>query len=68
MILKNIQYKIIKEYETPVKKRIENWEVGIGLNEVAGLTPSTYLIKLTKESIEEKKTFNEIILKILVKI
>lgn len=60
MTLKNIQYEIIKEYDTPVEKRIENWEVGIGLNEVDGLTPSSYLIQLTKESIEGKKTFDEI--------
>lgn len=60
MTLKNIQYEIIKEYDTPVEKRIENWEVGIGLNEVDGLTPSSYLIQLTKESIEGKKNFDEI--------
>lgn len=60
MTLKNIQYEIIKEYDTPVEKRIENWEVGIGLNEVDGLTPSSYLIQLTKESIEGKKTFDEV--------
>lgn len=60
MMLKNIQYEIIKEYDTPVEKRIENWEVGIGLNEVDGLIPSSYLIQLTKESIEGKKTFDEI--------
>ena len=60
MTLKNIQYEIIKEYDTPVEKRIENWEVGIGLNEVDGLIPSSYLIQLTKESIEGKKTFDEI--------
>lgn len=60
MTLKNIQYEIIKEYDIPVEKRIENWEVGIGLNEVDGLIPSTYLIQLTKESIEGKKTFDEI--------
>ncbi|MGL5749726.1 MAG: Fic family protein [Paraclostridium sp.] len=60
MTLKDIQYEIIKEYDTPVEKRIENWEVGIGLNEVDGLTPSSYLIQLTKESIEGKKTFDEI--------
>ncbi|WP_330111674.1 Fic family protein [Cetobacterium somerae] len=60
MTLKNIQYEIIKEYDTPMEKRIENWEVGIGLNEVDGLIPSSYLIQLTKESIEGKKTFDEI--------
>lgn len=60
MTLKNIQYEIIKEYDIPVEKRIENWEVGIGLNEVDGLTPSSYLIQLTKESIEGKKTFDEV--------
>lgn len=60
MTLKNIQYEIIKEYDIPVEKRIENWEVGIGLNEIDGLTPSSYLIQLTKESIEGKKTFDEI--------
>ncbi|WP_047381099.1 Fic family protein [Cetobacterium sp. ZWU0022] len=60
MTLKDIRYEIIKEYDTPVEKRIENWEVGIGLNEVDGLTPSSYLIQLTKESIEGKKTFDEI--------
>lgn len=60
MTLKNIQYEVIKEYDIPVEKRIENWEVGIGLNEVDGLTPSSYLIQLTKESIEGKKTFDEV--------
>lgn len=60
MTLKDIQYEIIKEYDIPVEKRIENWEVGIGLNEVDGLAPSKYLIELTKDSIEGKKNFDEI--------
>ncbi len=60
MTLKDIQYEIIKEYDIPVEKRIENWEVGIGLNEVDGLVPSKYLIELTKDSIEGKKNFDEI--------
>lgn len=60
MKLNNIKYEIIKEYEVPVEKRIENWEVGIGLNEVDGLKPSKYLIELTKDSIEGRKSFDEI--------
>lgn len=60
MTLKNIEYEILKEYDIPVEKRIENWEVGIGLNEVDGLTPSKYLMELTKDSIEGRKTFDEI--------
>ena len=60
MTLKNIEYEILKEYDIPVEKRIENWEVGIGLNEVDGLNPSKYLIELTKDSIEGRKTFDEI--------
>jgi hypothetical protein len=51
MNLNNIKYEVIKEYDIPVEKRIENWEVGIGLNEVDGLKPSRYLIELTKDSI-----------------
>lgn len=60
MSLKNIQYKILKEYDIPMEKRIDNWEIGIGLNEVDGLKPSKYLIQLTKDSIEGRKTFDEI--------
>ncbi|MDX8334931.1 Fic family protein [Candidatus Cetobacterium colombiensis] len=60
MTLKNIPYEILKEYSIPVEKRIENWEVGIGLNEVDGLKPSKYLIQLTKDSIEGRKNFDEI--------
>lgn len=60
MTLKNIEYEILKEYDITVEKRIENWEVGIGLNEVDGLNPSKYLIELTKDSIEGRKTFDEI--------
>lgn len=58
--LKNIQYEILSEYDIPVEKRIENWEIGIGLNEVDGLKPSQYLIELTKDSIEGRKSFDEI--------
>lgn len=48
MILKNIQCKILKDYDVSVEKRIKNWEVGIGLNEVDNLTLSRYLVELTK--------------------
>lgn len=60
MKLKNIQYEILKGHDVPVEKRIENWEIGIGLNEVDGLNPSNYLIELTKDSIEGRKSFDEI--------
>ncbi|MGL6113465.1 MAG: Fic family protein [Cetobacterium sp.] len=60
MTLKNIPYEILKEYDIPVEKRIDNWEIGIGLNEVDGLKPSKYLIELTKDSIEGRKSFDEI--------
>ncbi|MGL5123104.1 MAG: hypothetical protein ACRC6K_02920 [Fusobacteriaceae bacterium] len=52
MTLKNIQYEIIKECNTLVEKRIENWEIGIGLNKVDGLTSSW---KLCKKSTQRKK-------------
>lgn len=49
----NGDYKTAKEKETL-------WEISIGLNKVDGLEPSNYLIKLTKDSIEGRKSYSEI--------
>lgn len=53
-------YNIINgDYKT-AKEKESLWEISIGLNEVDGLKPSEYLIRLTKESIEGRKSYKEI--------
>lgn len=46
------EYK--KVGEPNKRKKVENWRVAIGLQQVDGLTPSKYLIKIAKENIEGK--------------
>lgn len=43
-----------------VRKRASNWGVGIGLQDVDGLTVSPYLIELAKLNIEGKITMDEV--------
>jgi fido (protein-threonine AMPylation protein) len=40
-------------------KKVENWRVAIGLQQVDGLTPSKYLIKLAKDNIEGKISIDD---------
>ena len=43
-----------------VRRRADNWGVGIGLQDVDHLTVSTYLIELAKLNIEGKITMDEV--------
>jgi fido (protein-threonine AMPylation protein) len=46
-------FKEYKKLGEPDKlEKLENWRVAIGLQQVDGLTPSKYLIKIAKENIE----------------
>lgn len=60
MIINHDGYIINDELDISAMKKKENWEIAIGLNEVDGLTPSKYLIELTKDSIEGKKSYKEV--------
>lgn len=50
----------VVEYEKDKKIKKENWEMAVGLNEVDGLKPSSYLKELINDSIEGKSTYLEI--------
>ena len=52
------EYK--KLAEPSARKKLENWRVAIGLQQVDDLTPSEYLIKTAKENIEGKITQQEV--------
>ena len=43
-----------------VRRRADNWGVGIGLQDVDHLTVSSYLIELAKLNIEGKITMDEV--------
>lgn len=43
-----------------VRRRASNWGVGIGLQDVDGLSVSSYLIELAKLHIEGKITMDEV--------
>ena len=53
-------YDIINGDFKTAKEKESLWEISIGLNKVDGLEPSNYLIKLTKDSIEGRKSYKEI--------
>ena len=53
-------YKITNSNNIDKLKKLESWELAIGLNEVDNLKPSEYLIELTKDSIDNNKTYNKI--------
>lgn len=60
MTINHDGYIIIDELDISAMEKKKNWEIAIGLNEVDGLTPSKYLIELTKDSIEGKKSYKEV--------
>lgn len=43
-----------------VRRRADNWGVGIGLQDVDGLSVSSYMIELAKLNIEGKITMGEV--------
>ena len=53
-------YKITNSNNIDKLKKLESWELAIGLYEVDNLKPSEYLIELTKDSIDNNKTYNEV--------
>ena len=58
------QTDVFEEYlhssDPEVRRRAENWGVGIGLQDVDGLRVSSYLIELAKLQIEGKITMDEV--------
>lgn len=49
-----------KKLDEPDKlKKLENWRVAIGLQQVDGLTPSKYLVELAKDNINGKISIDE---------
>lgn len=48
----------IKQVEPSFKEKGQIWQTAIGLQQVDGLTPSSYLIETAKENIEGKITFD----------
>ena len=52
-------YIIEQEITDPIKKQ-EFWDTGIGLNKVDNLTPSKYLIALSKRNINGELKYYEI--------
>ncbi|MEG2193514.1 MAG: Fic family protein [Terrisporobacter sp.] len=53
-------YTKLREDRISAKEKKNNWEVAIGLNEVDYLKPSNYLIDLMQDSIEGKKSYNDV--------
>ena len=53
-------YKITNSNNIDKLKKLESWELAIGLNEVDNLKPSEYLIELIIDSIDNNKTYNEV--------
>ena len=58
------QTDVFEEYlhssDPEVRRRADNWGVGIGLQDVDGLTVSPYLIELAKRNIEGEITIDEV--------
>ena len=52
-------YKITNSNNIDKLKKLESWELAIGLNEVDNLKPSEYLIELIKDSIDNNKTYKK---------
>lgn len=50
----------IRQGEPSQKEKSQNWKTAIGLQQVDGITPSTYLIETAKEHIEGKITIDEV--------
>ena len=50
----------IRQGEPSQKEKSQIWQTAIGLQQVDGLTPSTYLIEAAKENIEGKITIEEV--------
>ena len=52
--------KYIRQGEPSQKEKSQIWQTAIGLQQVDGLTPSTYLIETAKDNIEGKITIEEV--------
>ena len=57
---KDLFEEYLHHSDPEVRRRAENWGVGIGLQDVDGLTVSSYLIELAKLNIEGKITIDEV--------
>ena len=54
----NTYDKVIDEKNSKVRKLY--WDIAFGLQEADGLKPSKYMIKLSEEHINGKKTYNQV--------
>ncbi|MBE6141186.1 MAG: hypothetical protein E7172_06665, partial [Firmicutes bacterium] len=50
--------KIVDEKNSKIKQLY--WNIAFGLQEVDGLKPSKYMVQLSKEHIEGKKTYKQV--------
>ena len=57
---KDLFEEYLHHSDPEVRRRAGNWGVGIGLQDVDGLTVSSYLIELAKLNIEGKITIDEV--------
>ena len=54
-----ITYNKVEDEKDPNIKQLY-WDIAFGLQEVDGLKPSKYMISLSKEHINGKKTYKEV--------
>ena len=59
-MMKRLFDEYLHNSDPEVRKRAENWSVGIGLQDVDHLTVSPYLIELAKRNIEGEITIDEV--------
>ena len=57
--MNEITYNKVLDEKNPETKQLY-WDIAFGLQEVDGLKPSKYMIDLSKEHIEGKKTYKEV--------
>lgn len=57
--MEEFNYDIVQEETNPKLKQLY-WNIAFGLQKVDGLTPSKYMIDLSYEHIEGKKTYKEV--------
>ena len=54
-----ITYDKVEDEKSPEVKQLY-WDIAFGLQEVDGLKPSKYMVKLSEEHINGKKTYNQV--------
>lgn len=57
--MNEITYDKVEDEKSPEVKQLY-WNIAFGLQEVDGLKPSKYMIELSEEHINGKKTYNQV--------